>query len=112
MILAQGPRSGDPLTIRRDARGRNARGDGGTDAPAEAMDGGTDAPAEAIRRTFHAHKGGILGHWGDTRQHYKMRMPNTPRPSHAPRLESSHLELVPILTMRMPTRLSPHTRLV
>jgi hypothetical protein len=98
MILAQGPRSGDPLTIRRDARGRNARGDGrtdapavamdgGTDAPAEAMDGGTDAPAEAIRRTFHAHKGGLLGHWGDTRQHYKMRMPNTPKPSHAPRLE-------------------------
>ena len=61
MYVAQGPRR-DPLTLREDARGRDA-GVGGTDAPAEAMCGGTDAPAEAIARS--TQRGGAGG-TGDT----------------------------------------------
>ena len=92
MILAQGPRSGDPLTIRRDARGRNARGDGGTDAPAEAMDGGTDAPAEAIRRTFP--RTGALGGTGATHNTHKDSKTNA---------YDANAYNAPSLTMHMPT---------
>jgi hypothetical protein len=53
----RGPRSGDPLTLREDARGRDA-GVGGTDAPAE--------------RSHVPHRGGDAGSTGAKQSEYQL----------------------------------------